>query len=44
MNTLSSQLRGVLATSMKKGLQKNFLVTSRPGIQDSANVLIKGES
>jgi hypothetical protein len=36
MNTLRSQLLGVFGTSIRTGLLKNFMVTNRPGSQDSS--------
>jgi hypothetical protein len=44
MNTLGSRFRGVNWNKHEKDLQKTFLVTIRAGIQDSPNVLLKGES
>ncbi len=44
MNTSGSQLLCVLGTSITTDLQKNFLVTKRPGSIDSSDKFITGES
>ncbi len=36
MNTPGSRLLSVFGTSIRTGLQKNFMVTNRPGSQDSS--------
>jgi hypothetical protein len=36
MNTPGSLFLGVFGTSIRTGLQKIFMVTNRPGIQDSS--------
>ncbi len=42
MNTPGNQLLGVLWTSIRTGLQKNFLVTNRPASQDFPVSLTQG--
>jgi hypothetical protein len=44
MNTPGSRLLGVFGRIIRTGLQKNFMLTNRPGSQDSSNVLLPGES
>jgi hypothetical protein len=36
MNTPGSRFLGVFGTSIRTGLQKIFIVTNRPGSQDSS--------
>ncbi len=45
VNTSGSRLPGVFRTSIRTGLQRNFLVIKRPGSKDSLpSVLITGKS